>query len=91
MAACWLAVPFSICESPARVPISIASNAPAPVERFECEESAIEAELPLPTESEIIGIEFSLFEPLPAPKKTIRKAANEIKKELNEKKVQNKR
>ena len=59
MVACWVISGLTLCAK-APAPVSIAS--------FECEARAIEAELPLPTESEIIGIEFALFEPLPTSK-----------------------
>jgi hypothetical protein len=64
MAACWVIGGFALC---GKSPEIVRNNATAPVERFECEARAIEAELPLPTEAETIGIDFILFEPLPAP------------------------
>jgi hypothetical protein len=83
MAACWIVGIHSLRAKPSVIPLNNAAPVPVSIVNLECETRAIEAELPLPTEAETIGIDFMLFEPLPAPQKPIRKSGGK-------KKVQNK-
>ena len=62
-------------EGPAETPeIAPVSNTPAPPIRVEAKGVPSTEELPLPTEKDIVGIEFALFEPLPyVAKKSVKR------------------
>ena len=51
----------------------VAHNKPAPPEITRLEHSLQESLVLPASEAEIIGLDFTLFEPLPAPQKTIEK------------------
>lgn len=67
MAACWMVGVHSLRSKPPE----IARNNIKVL--LECESHAVESALELPSESEIIGIEFALFEPLPDIKAILKK------------------
>jgi len=80
MAACWVVGAHLLLSESSAIARNNAAPAAPSIASFACEAHAIEAELPLPTESDIIGIDFMLFEPLPAPQKTTQKARNAKKR-----------